>query len=103
MTFIGYVYGGCIGSSIVSISILAYTYYYSGIHIDFKFLKPINNFARPLFIYALLGWGLTYTGRFFLQDYPKELGIYYTAINFAIGIQLIIQGSKDQPNQVRNI
>ena len=92
MTFIGYLYGGCIGSGITTIAILGYTYYYSGIHLDFKILKSLNHFGRPLFIYSLIGWGLMYTGRFFLESYPKELGIYYLAINCAIGIQLVLQG-----------
>ncbi len=92
MSFIGYVYGGCIGSGITTIALLGYTYYHSGIHLDFKILKSLNRFANPLFIYGLIAWGMMYTGRFFLEDFPKELGIYYTAINFVIGIQLVLQG-----------
>ena len=92
MSFIGYLYGGCIGSGITTIGILAYTYYHSGIHLNLKILKSLNQFGRPLFIYSLIAWGLMYVGRFFLEDFPKELGIYYTAINFVIGIQLVLQG-----------
>jgi O-antigen/teichoic acid export membrane protein len=92
MSFTGYLYGGCVGSGITTIGILAYTYYFSGVHINMKILKPLNDFARPLFVYGLISWGLMYAGRFFLEDYPKELGIYYTAINFVLGIQLVLQG-----------
>nr|MBP7497429.1 polysaccharide biosynthesis C-terminal domain-containing protein [Bacteroidales bacterium] len=92
MSFIGYLYGSCVGSGITTIAILAYTYYHSGFHFNLKFLKPLNDFARPIFLYGLIAWGLMYAGRFFLEHYPKELGIYYTAINFALGIQLVLQG-----------
>jgi O-antigen/teichoic acid export membrane protein len=92
MTFLGYLYGSCIGSVIITIVILGYIFYTSGIHYDFKILKSLNRFANPLFIYGLIQWGMMYVGRFFLEGYPKELGIYYTAINFVLGIQLVLQG-----------
>jgi O-antigen/teichoic acid export membrane protein len=92
MSFIGYLYGGCIGSGITTIAILGYTYYYSGIHLNFKILKSLNQFGRPLFLYGLIAWGSMYAGRFFLENSPKELGIYYAAITFALGIQLVLQG-----------
>ena len=92
MTFIGYLYGGCIGSVLITIIILLYIYIKSGIHYELKILKTLNAFARPLFFYSLISWGLMYAGRLFLENFPKELGIYYTAINFALGIQLVLQG-----------
>ncbi len=92
MSFIGYVYGTAIGTSFTSISILVYTYYKSGVKLDFKILNNVNKFARPLFQYGIISWGILFADRYFLESSPLELGIYDTALKFALGIQMIIQG-----------
>ncbi len=103
MSFVGYVYGTCIGSSIVSISILAYTYKKSGFHYKFKIMKPVDTYAFPLFEYSLLVWGLSFADRFFLESSPVMLGIYGQAILLGRGIDIILQGLQgaSQPEMFR--
>ncbi len=104
MSFLGYVYGTAIGSSIISIIVIIYVYRRSGFH----FVKSINielfHFAWPLLEYSVINWGLMWFDRFFMeQGDPKEMGIYSNAIIYATGIQLIVQGlgSATQPELYR--
>ena len=94
MSFIGYVYGTCIGTGITAITILGYTYYKSGIRYDRKLMSSVYKFARPLFQYGIIVWGLMYADRYFLKlhNFQVELGIYDTAIRFVLGMQMILQG-----------
>ncbi|MEY3597961.1 MAG: hypothetical protein RL521_383 [Bacteroidota bacterium] len=92
MSFIGYLYGSLIGSSIVSLVILVYSFKKCGWQYDRAFMKPMYEFAHPLFQYALVSWALYFVDKYFLETSPKTLGIYITAMNFANGLQLIIQG-----------
>lgn len=92
MSFVGYVNGNCFGSIIVSIAILIYIYKKSGFAFDRELLKPIREFARPLFQYSVIYWAIIFIDRFFLEDDPIGLGIYDTAVSFAFGIQMILQG-----------
>ena len=92
MSFIGYVNGNCFGSIIISLAILIYVYRKTGFAFDRELLKPIFEFARPLFHYSIIYWAITFIDRLFLVDSPIELGIYDTAISFAFGIQMILQG-----------
>ncbi len=92
MSFRGYVYGSAIGTSFTSVVIIAYTYYKSGIRLDLKILKEINKFARPLFQYGIISWGILFADRYFLEATPVDLGIYDMALKFTLGIQMIIQG-----------
>lgn len=92
MSFVGYVNGNCFGSIIVSLAILIYIYKKSGFAFDRELLKPIREFARPLFQYSVIFWAITFIDRLFLEDSPIELGIYDTAVSFAFGIQMILQG-----------
>ena len=92
MSFIGYVYGSAIGSGLVSISILIYTYYHSGFHYDRKILKPANKFALPLFEFAFVAWGINFADRYFLESTPVTLGIYAQALLLGKGIEIILQG-----------
>lgn len=103
MSFIGYVYGSAIGSGIISISILIYTYYHSGFHYDRKILKPANKFALPLFEYALVAWGINFADRYFLEATPVTLGIYAQALLLGRGIEIILQGFQgaSQPEMFR--
>lgn len=103
MSFVGYVYGTAIGSSIVSISILVYTYKKSGFHYDFNIMKPVNRYALPLFEYSLVVWGLSFADRFFLESSPAILGIYSQAILLGRGIDIILQGLQgaSQPEMFR--
>lgn len=103
MSFIGYVYGSAIGSGIITISILLYTYYQSGFHYDRKILKPANKFALPLFEYAFVAWGITFADRYFLEATPVTLGIYATALLLGRGIEIILQGFQgaSQPEMFR--
>lgn len=103
MSFIGYVYGSAIGSGIISVSILFYTYYRSGFHYDRKILKPANKFALPLFEYALVAWGINFADRYFLEATPVTLGIYAQALLLGRGIEIIMQGFQgaSQPEMFR--
>jgi len=103
MSFIGYVYGSAIGSAIISISILIYTYYKSGFHYDRKILKPANKFALPLFEYAFVAWGINFADRYFLESTPVALGIYAQALILGRGIEIILQGFQgaSQPEMFR--
>ncbi len=103
MSFIGYVYGSAIGSGIISISILIYTYYKSGFHYDRKILKPVNKFALPLFEYAFVAWGINFADRYFLEATPVTLGIYAQALILGRGIEIILQGFQgaSQPEMFR--
>jgi len=92
MSFIGYIYGSCIGSSFTAISILVYVYYTCGFRINLRLLKQVNHFARPLFFYALVYWGIRFADRYFLESSPVELGIYSQALLLGMGIELILQG-----------
>lgn len=92
MSFLGYVYGTLVGSSVVSMAILIITLRKTGIVYDREFMKPVHQFANPLFQYAIISWALYFVDKYFLESTPSVLGIYITAMNFANGIQLIIQG-----------
>jgi O-antigen/teichoic acid export membrane protein len=92
MSFIGYVYGSSIGSGVIAISILVYTYYKTGFHFDLKTLKPVNKFATPLFEYGIIAWGITFADRYFLESKPAALGIYSQALLLGNGIEIILQG-----------
>ena len=103
MSFIGYVYGSAIGSGIISVSILIYTYHRSGFHYDRKILKPVNRFALPLFEFAFVAWGINFADRFFLEATPITLGIYAQALLLGRGIEIILQGiqSATRPEMFR--
>jgi O-antigen/teichoic acid export membrane protein len=103
MSFVGYVYGTCIGSSIVTVTILAYTFKKSGFHYNFKMMKPVNQYAFPLFEYSLIVWGLSFADRFFLESSPAILGIYSQAVLLGRGIDIILQGLQgvSQPEMFR--
>ena len=92
MSFIGYVYGSCIGSGIIAISILIYTYSKTGFHFDLKILKPVNKFALPLFEYGIIAWGITFADRYFLESKATALGIYSQALLLGNGIEIVLQG-----------
>ncbi|MCD4682881.1 MAG: polysaccharide biosynthesis C-terminal domain-containing protein [Bacteroidales bacterium] len=103
MSFIGYVYGSAIGSGIISISILIYTYYRSGFHYNRKILKPANKFALPLFEFTFVAWGINFADRYFLEATPVTLGIYAQALLLGRGIEIILQGFQGatQPEMFR--
>ena len=93
MSFLGYVWGTAVGSTVVSIAVLIYTYRRCGFHYDKSMNGELLHFGWPLLEYSLIGWGLQYIDRFFLEKGdPQKLGIYTNALQFAIGLQLIIQG-----------
>ncbi len=92
MSFLGYVYGSAVGSSFVSAGVLIYSYRQSGFRYDRSMVASMNRFAWPLFQYGLLAWGLTFADKYFLERFPSDLGIYFTAVNFAMGMQIIMQG-----------
>jgi len=92
MSFIGFLWGGAIGSSITSISVLAYTWYTCGFRFDFRLLKELNRFAYPLFQFAIILWAINYAERFFMEDKAADLGIYIVAIGIALGFEKILIG-----------
>lgn len=100
LTFMGYVWGTAIGSTIISVCVIIYTYRRCGFHYDKKLNGELLRFGWPLLEYSLIGWGLASVDRWFLQKGDSvQLGIYQNAIYFATGLQLIIQGlsSTTQP------
>jgi len=93
MTFLGYVWGTAIGSSIISIAVLIYTYRRCGFHYDKSLNGELYRFAWPLLQYSLIGWAMGNIDKIFLEKGPSDkLGIYSNAMQFALGLQLIIQG-----------
>ncbi len=103
MSFIGFLWGGAIGSSITSISVLVYTWYSCGFRFDLNILKEINKFAFPLFQFAIVLWAINYAERFFMESKPIDLGIYGIAIGLALGFEKILIGiqSATQPEIYR--
>lgn len=92
MSFLGYVYGTCIGGSIISVIILIKLFKQTGLIYDRQFMKPIYNFALPFFQYSIISWALYFVDKYLMESNPVKLGIYITVMNFANGLQLIIQG-----------
>ncbi len=92
MSFIGFLWGGAIGSSITSISVLLYTWYSCGFRFNLSLMKELNNFAFPLFQFAIILWGINYAERFFMESKPVDLGIYGVAIGLALGFEKILIG-----------
>lgn len=103
MSFIGYMTGSAIGTGLVTLAILVKVYSSSGFRYDRKLMKEINKFALPLTQYSLIVWALTFADRFMLERFPADLGIYNTAVNFAAGIAIVLQGLQgaNQPEVFR--
>ncbi len=103
MSFLGYVYGSCVGGGVVSVCVLAHTWYQNGFKYNRKFLKPMIKFGLPITQYGLVSWGLLFADRYFLESQPRDLGIYDTALRFAAGIEMILLGlhGANQPEMFR--
>lgn len=103
MSFIGYINGSAIGTGIVTMAILVYVFRTSGFVRDRQMMKEINRFSMPLAQYSIIVWALTYADRFMLERYPVDLGIYNTAVTFAAGIAIVLQGLQgaNQPEVFR--
>jgi O-antigen/teichoic acid export membrane protein len=103
MSFVGYVNGTLIGSGIVTLFILFFVYSRSGFHYDRSIMKPVNQFAIPLFQYAFIAWGISYADRYFLESTPVVLGIYSQVLNLGRGMEIILQGLQgaSQPEMFR--
>ncbi|MEI6749511.1 MAG: polysaccharide biosynthesis C-terminal domain-containing protein [Bacteroidota bacterium] len=103
MSFIGYINGSAIGTSITTLAVLIYTYRRSGFRYDFKIMKSVNQFASPLTQYGIVVWALAFADKYFLEKYPADLGIYNTAAGFALGISIVLQGLQgaNQPEVFR--
>jgi len=103
MSFVGYINGSAIGTSITTIAVLVYTYRKSGIRYDRRLMKSLNQYASPLTQYGIIVWALAFADKYFLEKYPSDLGIYNTAASFALGISLILQGLQgaNQPEVFR--
>ena len=92
MSFLGYVYGSAVGGGLISIVLLIHTYWVNGIRYDRELMKPVYRFTMPLFQTSVVAWALLFTDRYFLESEPIDLGIYDTALKFAMGIELILIG-----------
>lgn len=103
MSFIGYITGSAIGTGLVALAVLIYIYSKSGFRAERALMKEINRFAFPLTQYSVIVWALTYADRFMLERFPTDLGIYNTAVNFAAGIAIVLQGLQgaNQPEVFR--
>lgn len=103
MSFLGYLYGSCVGGGIVTLFIVINTIRTYGFSYDRKVLKPMLSFAWPLMQYNLVNWGLLFIDRYFLESTPASLGIYDTALKFAAGIEIVITGlhGANQPEMFR--
>ena len=66
-------------------------------------MKPVNQFAAPLFQYYLIYWGISFADRYFLESTPVILGIYSQALLLGKGIEVILQGLQgaSQPEMFR--
>jgi O-antigen/teichoic acid export membrane protein len=92
MSFIGFLWGGAIGSSITTIAVFIYTWSTCGVRFDKKLLKEINRFAYPLFQFSIIAWALNYSERLFMEDQAVDLGIYVVAWGIAVGFEKILIG-----------
>jgi O-antigen/teichoic acid export membrane protein len=94
MSFIGFLWGGAIGSSFTSLSVLVYTWYSCGFRFNFSLLKELNRFAYPLFQFAIILWAINYSERIFMEVEEKtaDLGIYVVAFGIALGFEKILIG-----------
>lgn len=103
MSFLGYINGSAIGTGLVTLLILFFLYKKTGFKYDRVMMKEINRFAIPLTQYSLIVWVLTYADKFFLEKFPVDLGIYNTAVTFAAGIAIVLQGLQgaNQPEVFR--
>lgn len=103
MSFLGYINGSAIGTGLVTLAIIYKVYKTSGFSYDRKMMKEINRFALPLTQYSIIVWVLTYADRFMLEKFPVNLGIYNTAVTFAAGITIVLQGLQgaNQPEVFR--
>ncbi|MFH1121138.1 MAG: polysaccharide biosynthesis C-terminal domain-containing protein [Bacteroidota bacterium] len=103
MSFLGFIHGSAVGTAIVTLLILFQVYRKSGFSYDLKIMKEINRFALPLTQYSIIVWVLTYADRFMLEKFPVDLGIYNTAVTFAAGIAIVLQGLQgaNQPEVFR--
>lgn len=103
MSFLGYINGSAIGTAIVTILILVSVYKRAGFEFDRKMMREINRFALPLTQYSIIVWVLTFADRYMLEGFPAELGIYNTAVTFAAGIAIVLQGLQgaNQPEVFR--
>lgn len=103
MSFIGFLWGGAIGSSLASLGVLIYTWRSCGFRYDRQLLKELNRFAYPLFQFAILLWAINYSERFFMEGKAADLGIYVVAYGLALGFEKILIGiqSATQPEIYR--
>lgn len=103
MSFLGYINGSAIGTGLVTLLILFFLYKKTGFKYDRGMMKEINRFAIPLTQYSLIVWVLTYADKFLLEKFPVDLGIYNTAVTFASGIAIVLQGLQgaNQPEVFR--
>ncbi len=92
LSFIGYALGTAVGSGIITLGMIVYTYYKCGYHYDKAIRKQLRPFVINLIFADFVFWGLVFADRFFLLGQPENLGIYDNAMKFAIGIQFILQG-----------
>jgi O-antigen/teichoic acid export membrane protein len=94
MSFIGFLWGGAIGSSFTSISVLIYTWHSCGFRFNISILKELNRFAYPLVQFAIILWAINYSERIFmeLENKTADLGIYVVAFGIALGFEKILIG-----------
>lgn len=92
MSFIGFLWGAAIGSSITTIAVLIYTWYSCGFRFDFKLMNELNRFAYPLFQFSIIVWALNYSERLFMEGKAVDLGIYVVAYGIAMGFEKILMG-----------
>ena len=92
MSFIGFLWGSAIGSSISSIFVMIYTWNKCGFRFNFKLLKDMDRFAYPLVQFAIIVWAINYSERLFMEDNAADLGIYVVAFGLALGFEKILIG-----------
>jgi O-antigen/teichoic acid export membrane protein len=92
MSFLGYIYGSCIGGSIVMLFVILRLIKNVGISFDIRTLVPLYQYAFPLFLFSIMHWLMNYMDRYFLESNATDLAIYDTAMKFAIGLEVVFIG-----------
>ena len=92
MSFLSFLWGSCIGGAVVTLVVTIYVYGKGGLKYNREMLAPVRSFSLPLFAYALVNWGVLFIDRFFLEGNSLDLGIYDTAMKFALGVDMVLTG-----------
>lgn len=85
----GVIYSALIGGGVVSLWLLIYSFYNSGISFDREVIKRLTQFSFPLMLAGLGAFYLTFGDRYFLRVFNglDEVGVY--ALGYKFGFMLL--------------